>query len=79
MKVEFRIVPTIRIEINHKEDPEHPYKSDAALDFMRWCLKNDVDGFRGSSTGPTGIVQYFEVKDSEKIRAYMLEQGFVEG
>ena len=79
MKVEFKIVPTIRVEINHKEWPGGRSKSDPAMNFLRWCMKNDVLGFRGASTGPTGLVQYFEVEWTETIRAYMLEQGFIEG
>jgi len=77
--IEFRIIPTIRVEINHAEDPTKYTKSGPALSFMRWCIENEVYGFRGCSTGPTGLVQYFEVENTEKIRAYMLEQGFVEG
>ena len=77
MAIEFRVIPTIRIEINHDEIEER--KSQPALKFMRWCIDNEVLGFRGCSTGPTGLVQYFEVKDTDQIRAYMLDQGFVEG
>ena len=78
MDIEFRIIPVIRVEINHERDPEHPYKSDAALDFMRWCMHNGVVGLARCSQGPTGLVQYFEVEATEQIRAYMLEQGFTE-
>jgi hypothetical protein len=76
VSVEFKIIPAIRVEINHDESEER--RSTPAIDFMRWCMKNDVLGFRGCSTGPTGLVQYFEVEDSDKIRTYMLEQGFIE-
>jgi len=77
MKVEFKIIPSIRVEINHRER-KGKFHSEAAIEFMRWCIDNKVIGFRGSSSGPTGHVAYFEVEDSEKIRAYMLEQGFIE-
>jgi len=79
MAIEFRMIPTIRVEINHPEDPTNYTRSGPALSFMRWREKNDIVGFRGCSTGPTGLVQYFEVEDSEKIRTYMTEQGYIEG
>lgn len=76
MPIEFRIIPTIRVEINHEAQDGN---STAAIAFMRWCIDNDVMGFRGPSTGPTGHVSYFEVAYSQKIRAYMESQGFVDG
>lgn len=72
MKIDFAIVPAIRVQIDHEETG---FKSDIALKFMRWILDEGLDAFRGGSHGPTGYVGWFYPKDAERIRAWLKENG----
>jgi hypothetical protein len=70
--VQFSITPAVRVQIDH-EDTGHT--SQLVLDFMRWCLDEDMVPYRGTSTGPTGYVGWHHPEHAEKIRAWLSEHG----
>lgn len=71
----FSIMSVIRLQIDHK-DCGRP-ASKLSMDFMRWCMNNDIVGYRGS-TGPEGHVKYFEVEDTDRIREWLHQRGVEE-
>lgn len=77
MKPRFSITPCIRLQVDQKDDGSYRTPR-LVLDFMQWCMDEEILGFRGSSTGPTGLVKYFEVEDTDKIRAWFKERGIKE-
>ena len=72
MRIDFAIVPAIRVQIDHRETG---VRSEIALKFMRWVVDEEIDGFRGGSHGPEGYVGWFYPKEAEKIRAWLVENG----
>jgi hypothetical protein len=75
MKPQFKITSVIRLQIDH-DDCGRP-ASKLVMDFMRWCAANDVIGYRGS-TGPEGLVKYFEVRDKPEIREWLHGASVIE-
>ena len=68
----FCMEPAVYVRIDYK------HGRNLALDFMRWCMDNEILGFRGSSSGPTGYTGFFYPEDADKIRAWLQERQLVE-
>jgi hypothetical protein len=74
VKPQFSIKSVIRVQLDHDED----FGRTLVIDFLRWCEQNEIYGFRGASTGPEGLVKYFEVEDTDGIRAWFKEKDVKE-
>ena len=77
MKPQFSITPCIRVQYDCDE-PKKGFRPEILGEFMQWCMDEEILGFRGSSIGPTGLVKYFEVEDTDRIRAWFKERGIKE-
>ena len=73
MKPQFSVASVIRVQIDQDEDLGRRLINP----FMRWCLDNDIIGL-GGSHGPTGLVDYFDVKHADQIREWLHQQDVKE-
>lgn len=76
----FQIEPMVRVEIAGELNPKGPHclRLDKGLvtRFLEWQRSADVwPATRGGVTSPGLYVGFYTVKDAERIRAWLLEQG----
>lgn len=71
MRPQFSVNPVVRVQLDHDED----FGRGLIIGFMRWCEANDIIGYGGTSTGPTGLVQYFDDEHADAISEWFRQQG----
>ncbi len=71
----FSVQPLVCVRIQDTKDTYGEGREGLASRFMAWCNESKTCEVRFASSGGGAVEVYFDPKDAEKIRTWLLEQG----
>lgn len=76
MDITFQFDKLLRVKI--RQEPKGRPAEKPSVQFLKWCLDNNVIPARGGGGGPHGGTYYFYWEDAKKVRKYLRDQGWEE-